>query len=130
MKKKKSYGKKILCMILLILACLGVLVFLFWDTIKGAAIRKVGTIAIEQAIKRETGWEVDLEEVIDRMDEEDAAAMNDLMDKYFNEENISEGMDILKSGDLNAAKEYIEDKVEPQDLTELGYLYEKYKYEF
>lgn len=130
MKKKKSYGKKILCMILLILACLGVLVFLFWDTIKGAAFRKIGTIAIEQAIKRETGWEVDLEEVIDRMDEEDAAAMNDLMDKYFNEENISEGMDILKSGDLNAAKEYIEDKVEPQDLTELGYLYEKYKYEF
>lgn len=130
MRKKKSYGKTIFGMILLILACLGILVFLFWDTIKGAAIRKVGTIAIEQAIKRETGWEVDLEEVIDRMDEEDAAAMNELMDKYFNEENISEGMDILKSGDLNAAKEYIENKVEPQDLKELGNLYEKYKYEF
>lgn len=130
MRKKKSYGKKILCMILLILACLGILVFLFWDTIKGAAIRKVGTYAIEQAIKRETGWEVDLEEVIENMDEEDAAAMNELIDKYFNEENISEGMEVIKQGDLEAAKNFIENKVEQQDLTELGKLYEKYKYEF
>lgn len=129
-KKKKSYGKKILGMTALILACLAVLVILMWDTIRGFALKKAGIFAAEQVIKQQTGFEIDLDRVLKEMDSEDAEAVNEMLEKYVNEENLAEGVDVIKSRDLDTAMEFLEEKVEPEDIQELEDLYKKYKYLF
>lgn len=129
-KKKKSYGKRILGMTALILACLVVLIILMWDTIRGFVLKKAGIFAAEQVIKQQTGFEIDLDRVLKEMDSEDAEAVNEMIEKYVNEENLAEGVDVIKSRDLDAAMEFLEEKVEPEDIQELEDLYQKYKYLF
>ncbi len=129
-KKKKSYGKRIGGITALILACLVVLVILMWDTIRGFALKKASIFAAEQVIKQQTGFEIDLDRVLEEMDSEDAETVNEMLEKYVNEENLAEGVDVIKSRDLDTAMDFLEEKVEPEDIKELEDLYEKYKYLF
>ena len=64
------------------------------------------------------------------MDSEDAETVNEMLEKYVNEENLAEGVDVIKSRDLDTAMDFLEEKVEPEDIKELEDLYEKYKYLF
>ncbi len=64
------------------------------------------------------------------LDSEDAETVNEMLEKYVNEENLAEGVDVIKSRDLDTAMDFLEEKVEPEDIKELEDLYEKYKYLF
>lgn len=133
-RKKKSSIGVIIGLIILIVILLLTLALLtkneFSDSIKADVQTKVEKMAIEQAIKAETGESVDIDKVLEKMDEEDASTVNGMIEKYAQPEVIADGVDTLKTGDMDAIKDYVKENVDTEDISKVLELYDKYKDDF
>lgn len=95
---------------------------------KKTVVKKAVTTLIEKEIKDQTGEKVDLEAVRQQMEPEDQKKVDELLDKYSDEEKVKEVISAFREsdGDFSEMKDTITDLVDEEDIEEMGRLYEKY----
>ncbi|MCR5303530.1 MAG: hypothetical protein K6E33_03130 [Lachnospiraceae bacterium] len=98
------------------------------DDAKDAVVKKAVTAVIEKEIKNQTGEDVDLEAMKESMEPEDQEKVDELMDKYADEDTVNDVISAYKdsNGDLMEMKDTLTSIVDPGDIEEMGRLYQKY----
>lgn len=129
-RKRKPYGMIIFILILVILCCIGLGIFIMKDQIKSVVKEKAGKYAISQAIKMELGEEVDIDQFMEKMEPQDAQKVNELMDKYVNDDTIHDYVGLLKDGGVEAVKDYVGQMADETDVSQIQDLINKYKDNF
>ena len=138
-KKKKAVGTVIL-LLLVIVICTVVLVGLvsgsFKDGVKSAVTRKVTEQVMEQAIQRALESSGDPEaaakakEIVDSIDEEDKKAAEEIIEKYADQDTLTDLIGIagngINSGSVEQVKDYLQENMSEDDIQKLQELYKKY----
>lgn len=95
---------------------------------KKTVVKKAVTTMIEREIKSQTGENVDLEAVKEQMEPEDQEKVDELLDKYSDEDVVKDVISAYKDsdGDLMEVKDSISGMVDEEDMEEMRRLYEKY----
>ena len=90
--------------------------------------REVTKKAVEKVIQEETGSDVTLDKAKERMTEEEAEEVDDIVNKYADQGILAEALEIYKAngGDVDATAMAMKDKVSPEDMARLYELYAKY----
>ena len=90
--------------------------------------REITKKAVEKVIQEETGSDITLDKAKEKMTEEDAEEVNDIVNKYADQGILAEAMEIYKAngGDVNATAIAMKDKVSAEDMARLYELYAKY----
>ena len=120
-------GAFILTFMLVILAFLIFLV-VSGKGVVGKNVRHKATEAvIEKAVDSAVGTDVDIEAEKSKMSSEDAQKVDDMIDKYGTNENVSKAVQAYRDGGgTDAVKEELKDQIDPQDIETAKELYEKY----
>ena len=90
--------------------------------------REITKKAVEKVIQEETGSDITLDKAKEKMTEEDAEEVDDIVNKYADQGILAEAMEIYKAngGDVNATAIAMKDKVSAEDMARLYELYAKY----
>ena len=90
--------------------------------------REITKKAVEKVIQEETGSDITLDKAKEKMTEEDAEEVGDIVNKYADQGILAEAMEIYKAngGDVNATAIAMKDKVSAEDMARLYELYAKY----
>lgn len=100
------------------------------EKIKTKAAAEIGKKLIEEQLGREVnigGREVDVSEIVNRMEEQDVKAVTDIVEKYISSDNVKQAADMAASGDTEGLKNMAESQLTEEDKNELRGIYEKYK---
>lgn len=138
-KKKKGIGT-IIVLLLVIVVCVIVLIGLvggsFKDGIQSVVTRKVTEQFMEQAIQKALENSGDPEaaakakEIVDSIDEADKKAAEEIIEKYANQDTVSDLIDIagggINSESVEQIKDYLQDNMSEDDIRKLQELYNKY----
>ena len=114
------------CIILLGIIAVCIVILFKRDAITGKAKQVVAEKAAEQIIQQQTGTSVNISEMKKQMEPADAEEVDALMQKYSDDETISECADLYKVGGIDAVKQYVQTAVDPADVARLQELYQKY----
>lgn len=128
-KKKKHTGLIVLAVLLIIGAGLFAGRHAIIDGIKTKAIKEVSKKLMESQLGGEItvgGQTVNVSEIIDHMEEADVEKVNSIAEKYVSQENISNYLEMVQSGDMSGLKEQAKESLTPEDKQELQGIYEKY----
>ena len=90
--------------------------------------REITKKAVEKVIQEETGSDITIDKAKEKMTEEDAEEVDDIVNKYADQGILAEAMEIYKAngGDVNATAIAMKDKVSAEDMARLYELYAKY----
>ena len=138
-KKKKGIGT-IIVLLLVIVVCVIVLIGIvggsFKDGIQSVVTRKVTEQFMEQAIQKALENSGDPEaaakakEIVDSIDEADKKAAEEIIEKYANQDTVSDLIDIagggINSESVEQIKDYLQDNMSEDDIRKLQELYNKY----
>ncbi len=88
--------------------------------------------AVEKIASDELGKDVKMEDITSKMSEEDAEAVEDIVNKYADSGLLSEAAQsyMENNGDVREVYNELQDKVNPEDLALVQELYSKYAEEF
>lgn len=130
-RKKKKRTSPVAAFIFTFLVV--ILVFLVYLTVSGKGTlgktvrHKTTEAVVEKAISSAAGTDIDIEEEKSKMTPEDAEKVDDIVDKYGTNENISKAVKAYTSGGgTDAVKAELESEVDPSDVETVKELYEKY----
>ena len=138
MSKRKQRSNTGFLLVITITAVLASVILLAFMVFTGTGVnsnpvtqtvnREITKKAVEKAIQEETGSDLTLEEVKDKMAEEDAEEVDDIVNKYADRGILAEALEVYKAngGDVNATAMAMKDKVSAEDMARLYELYAKY----
>ena len=128
-KRRVSHiGTFFFTFMLVILVFLVYLVATGKGTIAKTARRKAAETVVEKAVESSTGTKVDIEAEKSKMSSEDAQKVDDIIDKYGTNENVSKAVKAYQdsNGDTSKLKEELKGEIDPGDVSTMNELYEKY----
>ncbi|MDO5572748.1 MAG: hypothetical protein Q4G60_02075 [bacterium] len=127
-RRKKTLGQKMMPVFIILLGIIAVCIVILFkrDAIADKAKQVVAEKAAEQVIQQQTGTSVNISEMKKRMEPADAEEVDALMQKYSDDETISECADLYQNGGIDAVKQYMQTEVDPADVARLQELYQKY----
>ena len=130
-KRRKRHtspvGAFIFTFMLVILAFLLFLVISGKGTLGKNVRHKTTEAVIEKAIGAAAGTDISIEEEKSKMTAEDAQKVDDMIDKYGTNENVSKAVQAYRDGgSTSAVEEELKDQIDPEDIETAKELYEKY----
>lgn len=129
-KRKRHTGLMITTIVLVAAGTLFMGRHTITEKIKTKAAAEIGKKLIEEQLGREVnigGREVDVSEIVNRMEEQDVKAVTDIVEKYISSDNVKQAADMAASGDTEGLKNMAESQLTEEDKNELRGIYEKYK---
>ncbi|MCI8485247.1 MAG: hypothetical protein HFH41_13060 [Lachnospiraceae bacterium] len=132
MKKRRRHTGLIITMLILVAAA-GTLFagrHTMIERIKTKAATEIGKKLMEEQLGREInidGREVNVSDIVNRMEEQDVKAVTDIVEKYISSDNVKQAADMAASGDTEGLKNMAESQLTEEDKNELRGIYEKYK---
>ena len=129
-KRRSSAGKWFAIVVVLVIVMLLLIGYLI-VTGKGNSNPVTHSIqkeAVDKVISEQTGGETSLKEIESKMSDDDAEALDSIVDKYTESGLVSEAISVYSSngGDIAATADQLRDKVSPEDIEALKELYSKY----
>ena len=133
-KRRSSAGKWFAIVVVLVIVMLLLIGYLI-ATGKGnsnpvthSIQKEVTKQAVDKVISEQTGGETSLKEIESKMSDDDAEALDSIVDKYTESGLVSEAISVYSSngGDIAATADQLRDKVSPEDIEALKELYSKY----
>lgn len=128
--KKRHTGWIVLAVILVIGAGTFAAKDVIIGGIKTKAAETIGKKLLESQLEGQiniNGQNVDVSEIIDKMEEEDVEKVTDIAEKYVSGESISECMGMIQDGNVSGLQDYAKENLTQEDKQELQGIYEKYK---
>ncbi len=138
MSRKKKGSGLFLPVFILIAAVIASIVIIAYTVFTGNGVnsnpvsqkvnREVTKKAVEVVIQKETGSNITINEIKEKMTEDDAEEFDGIVNKYADDGILSEALEIYNAnnGDIRATADALKDKVCKEDMARLYELYEKY----
>lgn len=128
---KKQKRKSIIILLIEILILIALLIYFGKTKLKQVVVEKTTDKVIESVIteqvKQMGASEEEINEVLDKVSDDDKQAVEDIITNHLDSETINKGTEYIKSGDIDGLKDYASQTLTPEETEELMNLYEKYK---